>query len=101
MAEVKLSLEDYCVDKAVERGPRGQAGRTTASLKMNTGTRMRGSDGNSPFPPNSQMDRCFRRRGLPDSMDPDDRCTPRNRLVTGSSRALTRFASQCTLYSKA
>ena len=53
-------------------------------VKANTGTRTMGSNGNSPIPPNSQMDRFFRRFGQADGVNPDDsQRAPRNRLVTG------------------
>jgi serine protease Do len=53
-------------------------------VKMNTGSRMRDFEGNSPVPPNSQMDRFFRRFGEPEGINPDgNQRTPRNRLVTG------------------
>jgi serine protease Do len=59
-------------------------------VKVNSGAKMTGFDGNSPFPPNSQMERFFRRFGMPD-VNPDDsrgprsedQRAPRNRLVTG------------------
>jgi serine protease Do len=45
---------------------------------------MMGFEGNSPFPPNSQMERFFRRFGLPEGINPDgQQRAPRNRLVTG------------------
>jgi serine protease Do len=40
---------------------------------------MMGFEGNLPFPPNSEMERFFRRFGTPDS----EQRAPRNRLVTG------------------
>jgi serine protease Do len=45
-----------------------------------------GFEGNAPFPPNSQMERFFRRFGMPDGAVPDEQQpqrTPRNRVVTG------------------
>src|ERR1700730_15294193 len=35
-------------------------------VKVNSGAKMMGFEGNSPFPPNSQMERFFRRFGMPD-----------------------------------
>jgi serine protease Do len=53
-------------------------------VQTNTGARSRGADGNPPVPPNSQMDRFFRRFGQPDGINPDqNQGAPRNRLVTG------------------
>jgi serine protease Do len=57
-------------------------------VKVNSGAKMMGFDGNSP---NSQMERFFRRFGMPDGLNPDDsrgprgddQRSPRNRLVTG------------------
>jgi serine protease Do len=48
-------------------------------VKVETGARMMGLEGNLPFPPNSEMERFFRRFGTPDS----EQRAPRNRLVTG------------------
>ena len=59
-------------------------------VKVDAGPKMMGMDGDSPAAPNSQMERFFRRFGMPD-MTPDERGqrspvdprSPRNRLVTG------------------
>ena len=59
-------------------------------VKLDAGPKMMGMEGNSPLAPNSQMERFFRRFGMPD-MAPDERGqrnqidprAPRNRLVTG------------------
>jgi len=48
-------------------------------VKVDSGARMMGFEGNLPFPPNSEMERFFRRFGTPDS----EQRAPRNRLVTG------------------
>ena len=47
-------------------------------VKVNSGARMMGLDGNSPVPPNSQLERFFRRFGMPDGIFPDDQRGPRN-----------------------
>jgi serine protease Do len=55
-------------------------------VKMDGGTKLMGFEGNAPFPPNSQMERFFRRFGMPDGGLPDEQQpqrTPRNRIVTG------------------
>jgi len=52
-------------------------------VKVDAGAKMMGFEGNLPFPPNSQMERFFRRFGMPDLHNPDEQRTPRNRLVTG------------------
>jgi serine protease Do len=52
-------------------------------VKLDGGTRMMGFEGNSPLPPNSPLERFFRRFGLPDGLNPDEPRGPRNRLVTG------------------
>jgi serine protease Do len=53
-------------------------------VKVDAGSRMMGFDGALPFPPNSQMERFFRRFGQPDSTVPDDaRPQSRGRMVTG------------------
>ncbi len=52
-------------------------------VKLDAGAKMMGFEGNLPFPPNSQIERFFRRFGLPDGINPDEQRTPRNRLVTG------------------
>src|SRR6478609_9374764 len=59
-------------------------------VKLDAGPKMMGMEGDSPLAPNSQMERFFRRFGMPD-MAPDERGqrnqidprAPRNRLVTG------------------
>ena len=51
-------------------------------VKVDSGAKMMGLEG-SPFPPNSQMERFFRRFGMPDGANPDEPRTPRNRFVTG------------------
>ena len=53
-------------------------------VKVDAGAKMMGFEGNSPFPPNSQMERFFRHFGLPEGTFPDEQQrAPRNRLVTG------------------
>jgi serine protease Do len=52
-------------------------------VKVDSGAKMMGFEGNQPFPPNSPMERFFRRFGLPDGSTPDEPRGPRNRLVTG------------------
>jgi serine protease Do len=53
-------------------------------VKVDAGAKMMGFEGDSPFPPNSQMERFFRRFGLPEGILPDEQQrAPRNRLVTG------------------
>src|SRR5215475_14338777 len=54
------------------------------SVRVKVGARMMGFEGNSPFPPNSQMERFFRRFGMPE-LNPEERGNigPRNRPVTG------------------
>jgi serine protease Do len=53
-------------------------------VKVAAGPKMMGFEGDLPFPPNSQIERFFRRFGMPEGTNPDDqRGTPRNRLVTG------------------
>jgi serine protease Do len=53
-------------------------------VKVDAGAKMMGFDGNSPFPPNSSMERFFRRFGMPFGDDtPDNQRAPRNHLVTG------------------
>src|SRR5262249_39344266 len=47
------------------------------------GGKRRGVGGDLRFPPNSQMERFFRRFGLPEGTTPDEPRAPRNRLVTG------------------
>jgi serine protease Do len=52
-------------------------------VKMTGGPKMMGFEGDLPFPPNSQMERFFRRFGLPEGNTPEERRAPRERLVTG------------------
>src|SRR5262245_32283884 len=60
-------------------------------VKVNAGAKMMSLDGDSPFPPNSQMERFFRRFGMPDvtpdeprgQRNPAEPRAPRNRFVTG------------------
>ena len=52
-------------------------------VKVASGPKMMGFEGDLPFPPNSQIERFFRRFGMPEGMNPDEPRTPRNRLVTG------------------
>jgi serine protease Do len=61
-------------------------------VKVASGAKMMGLEGDSPFPPNSQMERFFRRFGMPDVTpdeprgprnNPADPRGPRNRFVTG------------------
>src|SRR5499426_3854668 len=52
-------------------------------VKAAGGVKMMGFEGDLPFPPNSQIERFFRRFGLPDGNTPEERRTPRERLVTG------------------
>jgi serine protease Do len=53
-------------------------------VKVDASPRVMGFDGNSPFPPNSPMDRFFRRFGMPDGNNPDDQRAPRGRnVITG------------------
>jgi serine protease Do len=58
-------------------------------VKVASGAKMMGLEGDSPFPPNSQMERFFRRFGMPDVTpdtprnNPADPRAPRNRFVTG------------------
>jgi serine protease Do len=47
------------------------------------GAKVTGFEGNSPFPPNSQMERFFRRFGFPEGFNPELPKTPRQRFVTG------------------
>src|SRR5690348_7723389 len=39
-------------------------------VKVDAGARNMGFEGNSPFPPDSQLERFFRRFGLPDGVNP-------------------------------
>jgi len=53
-------------------------------VKVASGPKMMGFEGDLPSAPNSQIERFFRRFGMPEGMNPDDpRGTPRNRMVTG------------------
>jgi serine protease Do len=58
-------------------------------VKVAAGAKMMNFEGDSPFPPNSQMERFFRRFGMPDATpdsprtNPADPRGPRNRFVTG------------------
>src|SRR3954447_21770926 len=53
-------------------------------VKVEAGARTVGAEGRLPFPPNSQMERFFRRFGMPDGDNaPGDTRQPRNRMVTG------------------
>ena len=52
-------------------------------VKTAAGAKMMGFEGDLPFPPNSQIERFFRRFGLPEGAVPDEPRAPRNRLVTG------------------
>src|SRR5262249_22845462 len=49
-----------------------------------SGAKMMGMEGATPFAPNSQIERFFRRFGMPEGMSPDEQQrAPRNRMVTG------------------
>jgi serine protease Do len=52
-------------------------------VKVASGPKMMGFEGDLPSAPNSQIERFFRRFGMPEGMNPDEPRTPRNRLVTG------------------
>src|SRR6266498_818974 len=52
-------------------------------VKTAGGAKMMGFEGDLPFPPNSQIERFFRRFGLPEGNTPEERRAPRERLVTG------------------
>ena len=54
-------------------------------VKMDAGTKMMGFEGDLPLPPNSQMERFFRRFGMPYGDSTPDRGPrmPHNRSVTG------------------
>jgi serine protease Do len=53
-------------------------------VKMDAGAKMMGFEGDLPFPPNSQMERFFRRFGMPyGETAPDSKRQPNNRFVTG------------------
>src|SRR5262249_6417091 len=55
----------------------------SARAKTASGAKMMGLEGVLPPPPNSQIERFFRRFGLPEGATPDEPRAPRNRLVTG------------------
>src|SRR5262249_16558700 len=55
----------------------------SARVKTASGAKMMGFEGDLPSPPNSQIERFFRRFGLPEGATPDEPRAPRNRLVTG------------------
>src|SRR5262249_23980076 len=50
----------------------------SARVKPAGGAKMMGFEGDLPFPPNSQMERFFRRFGLPEGATPDEPRAPRN-----------------------
>jgi serine protease Do len=53
-------------------------------VKRDAGAMLMGLDGNSPFPPNSSIERFFRQFGMPFGDNaPDNPLPPNNRLVTG------------------
>jgi len=53
-------------------------------VKVNSGPQMMGFEGNAPFPQGSQMERFFRRFGMPEGEgQPQPQRQPRNRMVTG------------------
>ncbi|MCC6780263.1 MAG: Do family serine endopeptidase [Hyphomicrobiales bacterium] len=52
-------------------------------VKVDAGVKMMNFDGNTPSAPNSQMERFFRRFGLPDGLPMPEQRAPRNRMVTG------------------
>ena len=53
-------------------------------VKVDTGAKMMGFDGSSPFPPNSSIERFFRRFGMPFGNEmPDNQRQPYNRPMTG------------------
>src|SRR5712692_7097276 len=51
-------------------------------VKMESGAKMMGLEGDSPFPPSSRMEQFFRRFGMPERA-PGDRRQPDHRSVTG------------------
>src|SRR5262249_36866526 len=55
--------------------------------KMDAGARTTNFEGGSPFPPNSQIERFFRRFGMPDmrmpEMGPNNGRQPEHRAITG------------------
>src|SRR5262249_26148054 len=52
-------------------------------VKLGGGARNMSFENDLPFPPNSQIERFFRRFGLPEGAVPSEPRGPRNRLVTG------------------
>src|SRR5258705_915025 len=50
-------------------------------VKVAGGAKLMGFEGDSPWPPN--VERFFRRFGLPEGVNPEERRSPRERLVTG------------------
>ena len=50
-------------------------------VKLASGPKMMGFEGDTPFPPN--VERFFRRFGLPEGATPEERRAPREHLVTG------------------
>jgi serine protease Do len=52
-------------------------------VKVASGPKMMGFEGDLPFPPNSQIERFFRRFGMPEGRMPEAPRGPQNRLVTG------------------
>jgi serine protease Do len=52
-------------------------------VKVAGGPKLMGFEGDLPFPPNSQIERFFRRFGLPEGNAPEERRMPRERLMTG------------------
>jgi serine protease Do len=52
-------------------------------VKVAAGPKMMGFEGDLPFPPNSQIERFFRRFGMPEGNMPEGPRAPQNRLVTG------------------
>jgi serine protease Do len=50
-------------------------------VKMASGPKMMGFQGDTPIPPN--VERFFRRFGLPEGATPEERRSPREHLVTG------------------
>src|SRR5258708_13449014 len=56
-------------------------------VKTASGAKMMGFEGDLPFPPNSQIERFFRRFGLPEAATPPQPRAPRNRLPPGPASA--------------
>src|SRR5258708_22863914 len=52
-------------------------------VKTASGAKMMGFEGDLPFPPNSQIERFFRRFGLPEGATPDEPRAPRTRPRPG------------------